>query len=159
MKYILLTIFVFTLSFSGYSQIDNQKNAFGLRFGFNDGFEGELNYQRYLNKLRNFRLESGLGFNLETNNLDYLKFINTLQYVGNLVGDYNFYLGGGAGFGNFSSDMFNENEFILAGIVGIEWTSGIPLIFSLDLRPEYRNNPQFKNDIFYNIGLAIRFQF
>tara|TARA_R110002049_G_scaffold302713_2_gene496090 strand:+ start:24953 stop:25315 length:363 start_codon:yes stop_codon:yes gene_type:complete len=120
MKYIALVFFLLTMNSEAFSQIDNQKNAFGLRFGFNDRFEGEANYQRFLNTSRSLRLESGLGFNLQNENLDYIKLINTLQYVGDLVGYYNFYVGGGFGFGHFSSDVFNENEFILAGIVGIE---------------------------------------
>ncbi|WP_344789198.1 hypothetical protein [Postechiella marina] len=159
MKKTLIFISVLTLCSHVYGQERIRKNALGMRFGVNDGFEGELNYQRYLDISKNFRLESGLAFNLEANNLDYLKFVNTLQYVGDFIGDYKFYLGAGGGFGNYKIDDKNENEFILTGIAGLEWTSSLPILFSVDLRPEYRKNPQFEKDVFYNLGFSIRYQF
>ena len=56
MKKIILSAFMLIgLAFNAQSQ-DISKNALGLRLGSNDGFGGEISYQRGLSK--NNRLES-----------------------------------------------------------------------------------------------------
>ena len=60
MKKLILSAFMLLgLAFSAQAQ-DISKNALGLRLGDNDGFGGEISYQRGLGK--NNRLELDLGW-------------------------------------------------------------------------------------------------
>lgn len=60
MKKVILSAFMLLgLAFSTQAQ-DISKNAIGLRLGDNDGFGGEISYQRGLSK--NNRLELDLGW-------------------------------------------------------------------------------------------------
>ena len=60
MKKLFLSAFMLLgLAFSAQAQ-DISKNALGLRLGDNDGFGGEISYQRGLSK--NNRLELDLGW-------------------------------------------------------------------------------------------------
>ena len=58
-KVILSAMMLIGLAFTAQAQ-DISKNALGLRLGDNDGFGGEISYQRGLSK--NNRLELDLGF-------------------------------------------------------------------------------------------------
>jgi len=156
---ILLIMALFSLNITS-AQVNNQMNAFGLRVGDNSGLVLELNYQRYLNDSRSFRLESGFGFkDRQQNEVKHLKWVNTFQHVRNLFGRYNWYVGLGAGFGNYETDLQKKTEFLAAAVIGIGWSSKIPLNFSIDLRPEYRPNSVFGDDLDFDIGLSLRFQF
>ena len=57
-KQFILAVLISATSFISYSQ-DISKNALGLRLGSNDGFGGEISYQRKLSSSN--RLEFDLG--------------------------------------------------------------------------------------------------
>jgi hypothetical protein len=164
-KIFLSALMLLGLAFSAQAQ-DISKNALGLRLGDNDGFGGEISYQRGLGD--NNRLELDLGWR-NSNHVDALKLTGLYQWVWNIDGGFNWYAGVGAGLGSWSYDgpgnADNDGVFILAaGDLGIEYNFDIPLQLSLDIRPEfYLNNSgdnKFREDNFGpDIALGIRYRF
>ena len=150
------------LAFSTQAQ-DISKNALGLRLGDNDGFGGEISYQRGLSK--NNRLEFDLGWR-NSNNVDALKLAGLYQWVWEIDNGFNWYAGVGAGFGSWNynyNDTKNNGSFLFAaGDIGIEYTfKEVPIQLSIDLRPElYFNSNDYREDNFGpDLALGIRYKF
>ncbi len=150
------------LAFSTQAQ-EISKNALGLRLGDNDGFGGEISYQRGLSD--NNRLELDLGWR-NSRNVDAFKLTGLYQWVWNIDGGFNWYAGVGGGVGSWSIDNndFDDNGTFafVAGDLGIEYGfDEVPILLSLDIRPElYFNSDDFRNDNFGpDIALGIKFQF
>lgn len=152
-----------------FAQAQNiSKNALGLRIGDNDGFGGEVSYQRGLSK--NNRLEFDLGWR-DSNHYDAVKLVGLYQWVWNIDGGFNWYAGPGAGLGSWRSQYWNNGNtyyyedsgafFLITGDIGIEYNFPIPLQISLDFRPEiYFNSDDFREDNFGpDVGLGIRYKF
>lgn len=165
MKKLLLSAFLLVgLAFSAQAQ---DKNALGLRLGDNDGFGGEISYQRTLSS--NNRLELDLGWR-DSNDYDAIKLAALYQWVWNIEGGFNWYAGIGGGLGTWE---FNDNVpdyydgdddsgtfLFVAGDIGIEYNFDIPLQLSLDFRPELYFADDFREDNFGpDIALGIRFKF
>ncbi len=138
------------------------KNAIGLRFGQGDGFGAELNYQRAVSD--NNRLEFGASLS-SRNRYNAVKLIGLYEWVWNIDGGFNWYAGPGAGIGFYSFDdknQFDGNDseafIFVGGVVGIEYNFDIPLMISLDLRPEIPFSA-YSDDVFFNFGLGVRYQF
>lgn len=161
MKKIILSAFMLIgLVFSAQAQ-DISDNALGLRLGDNDGFGGEISYQRALSS--NNRLELDLGWR-NSNSVDAFKLTGVYQWVWNIDGDFNWYAGVGGGLGSWNNKNIDDNgTFVFAaGDLGIEYGfDEVPLQLSLDIRPElYFNSSDFRNDNFGpDIALGIRYQF
>lgn len=161
MKKIILSAFMLIgLAFSAQAQ-DISDNALGLRLGDNDGFGGEISYQRALSS--NNRLELDLGWR-NSNSVDAFKLTGVYQWVWNIDGGFNWYAGVGGGLGSWNNKDFDDNgTFIFAaGDLGIEYGfDEVPIQLSLDIRPElYFNSSDFRNDNFGpDIALGIRYQF
>ncbi len=161
----LLASLVIGLSFSTQAQ-NISKNALGLRLGDNDGFGGELSYQRKLSD--NNRLELDLGWR-NSNNVDAVKLVGLYQWVWNIDGGFNWYAGVGGGLGTWSYDYKGNDYYyddsgsyaLIAGDIGIEYNFDIPIQLSLDFRPEmYFNSDAFRENNFGpDIALGIRFRF
>ncbi|NBL64195.1 hypothetical protein GV828_03150 [Flavobacterium sp. NST-5] len=137
------------------------KNALGLRLGDNDGFGGELSYQRGLGD--NNRLEVDLGWR-NSNHVDAIKLTGLYQWVWNIDGGFNWYAGVGGGVGSWSVDHNDRDDSgafaFVAGDIGIEYQFDIPLMLSLDFRPELYFADDFRDDNFGpDIALGIRFKF
>lgn len=137
-------------------------HAIGLRFGDGDGFGAEISYQRALGD--NNRLEVDLGIE-SGSRFDGFKATGIYQWVWNIDGNFNWYAGVGGGLGSveFDDDFRPNNDdsefFILAaGQVGIEYNFDIPLILSLDLRPELYFG-SFRDSVESDIALSVRYQF
>lgn len=150
------------LAFSTQAQ-EISKNALGLRLGDNDGFGGEISYQRGLSD--NNRLELDLGWR-NSNHVDAFKLTGVYQWVWNIDGGFNWYAGVGGGVGSWSIDdnHYDDNgTFVfVAGDLGIEYGfKEVPILLSLDIRPElYFNSDKYRNDNFSpDIALGIRYQF
>ncbi|HET8886629.1 MAG TPA: hypothetical protein VFM70_09795 [Salinimicrobium sp.] len=162
MKKSLLSLLVFMFAFTAYSQ-SISKNAIGLRLGDNDGFGTEISYQRGLSE--NNRLELDLGWR-SSDHIDAFRLTGLYQWVWNIEGGFNWYLGAGAGIGSvsydeshFGNDHDNDNFFgLVAGDVGIEYNFDFPLLLSLDFRPEIGFN-DYNDDLGFDIGFGIRYQF
>jgi hypothetical protein len=163
-KIILSAVMLFGLAFATQAQ-DISKNALGLRLGDNDGFGGEISYQRGLGS--NNRLELDLGWR-NSSNYDAFKLAGLYQWVWNIEGGFNWYAGVGGGIGSWSYDKhgFSDSGTFLfaAGDIGIEYNFNVPLQISLDMRPElYLNNSgdnKFREDSFGpDIAFSIRYRF
>ena len=139
-------------------------NAIGLRIGDSDGFGTEISYQRGLGG--NNRLELDLGLR-SGRNYDGFKLAALYQWVWNLDGNFNWYAGAGGGLASYSFDNvpngFDDSEtfVFIAGDVGIEYNFDIPLILSLDFRPELGFGDDYydNDDLDFDIALGIRYQF
>lgn len=138
------------------------KNALGLRLGDNDGFGGEVSYQRGLSKKN--RLEFDLGWR-NSKNVDAIKLAGLYQWVWNIDGGFNWYAGVGGGLGSWNYDYsgFSDSGVFVfaAGDIGIEYNFDIPLQLSLDFRPElYVNSDGYREDDFGpDVALGIRYRF
>lgn len=138
MKKLILSAFMLLgLAFSAQAQ-DISKNALGLRLGDNDGFGGEISYQRGMGS--NNRLEFDLGWR-NSKHVDAFKLTGLYQWVWNIEGGFNWYAGVGAGIGSWSIDEKNGDDsgsFVFAaGDIGIEYNfQEAPIQLSLDFRPE-----------------------
>lgn len=162
MKKLLLSAFVLLgMVFSAEAQ-DISKNALGLRLGDNDGFGGEISYQRGLSS--NNRLEFDLGWR-SSKNVDAFKLVGLYQWVWNIEGGFNWYAGVGAGVGSWSfenKDVKEDGSFVLAaGDIGIEYNFDFPLQLSLDFRPELYfggDYADFRDGFGPDIALGIRYR-
>ncbi|MBP6180537.1 hypothetical protein [Flavobacterium sp.] len=159
-KIILSAIMLMGLAFTAQAQ-DISKNALGLRLGDNDGFGGEISYQRGLSD--NNRLELDLGWR-NSNQVDAFKLTGIYQWVWNIDGGFNWYAGVGGGLGSWNNDNINDDGTFLfaAGDIGIEYGfEEVPILLSLDARPElYFNSDTYRDNNFGpDIALSIRYQF
>jgi hypothetical protein len=168
MKRIILAAMLIGLAFSAQSQ-EVRKNALGLRLGDNNGFGGEISYQRGLSD--NNRLELDLGWR-DSNHYDGIKLVGLYQWIWNIDGGFNWYAGVGGGVGTWE---YNGNEhfdndsgtfLLVGGDIGIEYLfDGAPIMLSLDLRPElyFGDGRSDFDDDYHNfgpdLGLGIRFTF
>ncbi|WP_047418352.1 hypothetical protein [Cellulophaga sp. Hel_I_12] len=156
MKQIIgVLVFAIVASFSAQAQ-SISKNALGLRLGDNDGFGGEVSYQRYLKE--NNRLEFDLGWR-SSNNVDAFKLVGLYQWVMPIENRFNWFVGVGAGLGSFDSGQNDGTFALVAGDIGIEYNFDFPLILSLDVRPELGFNDSYSDDLDLDIALGIRYQF
>ncbi len=158
MKKLILTTFAIFAGFAFMNAQEIADNAIGLRLGESDGFGAEISYQRALGD--NNRLEVDLGWR-SGNNYDGFKLTGLYQWVWELDGNFNWYAGAGGGFGSFSfddDDFDDETFFFVAGDIGIEYNFDIPLLISLDFRPELGFG-DFRDDLDFDIALGIRYQF
>ncbi|UNY98093.1 hypothetical protein MQE36_13485 [Zhouia spongiae] len=141
------------------------ENALGLRLGDSDGFGAEISYQRAIGTNSN-RLEFDLGWR-DSNYWDAFKLTGLYQWVMPIEGRFNWYVGAGGGIGSVDFDhpeIDNDDDgaFIFAsGDIGIEYNFNIPLLISLDFRPEVGlvGYNGFDDDFDFDIALGIRYQF
>jgi hypothetical protein len=158
-----ILLFGILIAFGCNTQSQNvSKNALGLRLGDNDGFGGELSYQRRLSD--NNRLELDLGIR-DSNYINALKLAALYQWFWKIEGGLNWYAGVGGGVGSWRYERKNDNDNgsfgFVAGDLGIEYDFDFPLQISLDLRPEfYFNSDKYRdNNYGSDIGLGIRYRF
>ena len=154
-KLITTSIFALFISIGMYAQ-DISQNALGLRLGDNDGFGGEISYQRYLKE--NNRLEFDLGWR-NSRNVDAFKLVGLYQWVMPIENNFNWYVGAGAGIGSFDAGDNDGTFALVAGDIGIEYNFDIPLQLSLDMRPEFGFNDAYSDDLDLDIALGIRYRF
>ena len=169
-KIILSAVMVVALAFTAQAQ-EISKNAIGLRFGSNGGFGTEISYQRALSS--NNRLEVDLGWRnrKDYNNDNYddnaIKLTALYQWVWNIDGGFNWYAGIGGGVGSYNRDYYDDNRIydnnvfaFAAGNIGIEYNFDIPLLISLDFRPEFGgSNGYYNNNYGSDVAVALRYQF
>jgi len=167
MKRLLLSAFMLVaVAFSAEAQ--DKKNAIGLRLGDNDGFGGEVSYQRWLDT--DNRLEFDLGWR-DSKYYDAVKLAALYQWVWNIDGGFNWYAGVGGGLGTweydrndlpgwYDGDDDSGTFAFVAGDIGIEYNFPFPLQLSLDFRPELYFGDDFREENFGpDIALGVRFRF
>jgi hypothetical protein len=155
---IAMALLCFTLTANAQ---DIANNAIGLRLGDSDGFGAEISYQKGIGD--SSRLEFGLGWR---NGRDYsaIRAIGLYQWVKILDGNFNWYTGIGGGISSFSLDNVapgvddSSTALLVAGDIGIEYNFDIPLLISLDFRPEIGFG-SINNDLDFDIALGLRYQF
>lgn len=160
MKKLFFTVFLtLGLVLSGQAQKISE-NALGLRLGDNDGFGAEVSYQRALGSSN--RIEADLGWR-NSKNVDAIKLAGLYQWVWNIDGGFNWYAGVGAGVGSwrYERDGYKDSgSFVFAaGDIGIEYDFDIPLLISLDFRPEFGGSGYYENNYGSDIALGLRYQF
>ncbi|PZD76467.1 hypothetical protein [Mesonia sp. K7] len=162
MKKLFLTVLLAVGAFSLSSAQEIAKNALGLRIGGGNGYGAEVSYQRGLGD--NNRLELDLGWRNDRN-FDAVKLAALYQWVWNIEGGFNWYLGVGGGIGSVED---KRNDFdhddgafaFVAGNIGIEYNFDIPLLISLDFRPEIGfSDYDVIDDFGPDIALGVRYQF
>ena len=163
MKKVIIAMVLFaSVMFSAQSQ-NISRNAIGLRLGDNDGFGSEISFQRELGQAT--RLELDLGFRNRDSYGNAFKLSGIYQWVWNIDGGFNWYAGFGAGIGSWSKNKdYNGNDddglFLNAdGNIGIEYDFDIPLLISLDFRPEFGIMGDYGDGTDLDLALSIRYQF
>ena len=167
MKKLLITGIIVLMASVSMNAQEISKNALGLRLGDNDGFGGELSYQARLSNSN--RLELDLGWR-DGKNYDGFKLAGLYQWVMNIEDGFNWYVGLGGGVGSYSfndnnnfnnGDDYNDTFVFAAGNIGIEYNFDIPLLISLDFRPElgFGDERYNNNDLGLDIALGLRYQF
>lgn len=157
-KHLFITLFLCTAAANAQSM---SEHALGLRLGDSDGFGAEISYQNALST--DTRLELDLGWR-DSRNYDAFKLAAVHQWVRPLDGNFNWYYGAGGGLGSvdFSNPDFDGGLFVFgAGNIGIEYDFNIPLLLSLDFRPEIGlvGYNDFSDNFDFDIALGIRYQF
>ena len=167
MKKIILSVIILVgLAFTAQAQ-KISKNALGLRLGDSGGFGTELTYQRALGNSNRLELDLGWRNRKDYNNNGYdddaIKLAALYQWVMNIDGGFNWYVGVGRGLGTYGYDRndehYNDTFAFAAGDIGIEYNFDIPLLISLDFRPEFGGNGYYKDNYGSDIALAVKFQF
>jgi len=155
-KLLLFSVILFAFVLSSQAQ-QISKNAIGLRLGDSDGFGAEVSYQLGLSDYN--RIEFGLGWR-DKKDFSAVRALGLYQWVWQLDGDFNWYVGAGGGFVSFSFDndaIDGETALFAAGDIGIEYNFDIPLLLSLDFRPEIGFG-DYNDDLDFDIALGIRYQ-
>jgi hypothetical protein len=159
-KLFLLSMTLIGFAFTSQAQ-DIADNAIGLRLGDSDGFGAEISYQKRIGDTN--RLEFGLGWR-DGNNYSALRAVGLYQWVMPLDGNFNWYTGAGGGFASYSLDNVapgaddSSTSLLVAGNIGIEYDFDIPLLISLDFRPELGFG-DINDDLDFDIALGLRYQF
>jgi len=148
MKKKLLFIGLLMANFFATSAQEVSDNAVGLRFGGGNGAGGEISYQKVLGA--NNRLEIDLGLANEFTNF---KATGLYQWVWNLEEQFNWYAGVGGG-------IVSANGIGIygAGVVGIEYNFDVPVLLSIDYRPEVGIAGGL-DGLNSDVALSVRYQF
>lgn len=138
-------------------------NALGLRLGGNDGVSLEFSYQRAFTDVT--RLEVDFGFR-RGNSYDGYKLASIYQWLWEIDTNFNWYAGVGAGLSHYSSETYqpqNKSNYkysktyiFAAGDIGVEYDFDIPILISLDLRPELGS---YYSGLGIDFAFGIRYQF
>lgn len=170
-RIILSAVMLLGMAFSAQSQKLMSKNAIGIRVGDNDGPAAAVSYQRAI--LTNNRLEFDLGVK-NNNHFDAVKLAGVFQWVWKIDGGLNWYAGAGGGFGHYNYDhkyyYYEDYPYgykhddsgafaFLAGDIGLEYHFDIPLMISLDVRPEIGSDRYYEDNIGADIGISARYKF
>lgn len=170
MKIKTVLVFGFFLMTSAVSLAQEIANhAFGLRLGESDGIGASLSYQKSIGRYN--RLELDFGYQ-DSREFDAAKITALFQTVYSLDGIFNWYygFGGGAGTADFTPTLDPNGQafkpdgglFVFAaGDIGVEANLNMPLVISLDIRPEIGllGYKSFDNKFNFDVGLGIRYQF
>lgn len=157
-----LLTFVFAAVSVNAQEISN--HALGLRLGDSDGFGAEISYQKSIGRYN--RAEFDLGWR-DSRNFDAFKLVGLYQWVRPIDGGFNWFYGVGGGIGSvdFTPRPNNNDDggvFVFAaGDIGVEYNFGIPLLLSLDFRPEVGvvGYDGFSDNFDFDIGLGVRYTF
>ncbi len=140
-----------------------QPRAIGGRIGYNT----EFSYQHSITDGMYVDLTAGLG-----NAWSYWGYADataSFDWVFNIKGIWNWFVGPAAGIGIGYGRAYNENNIMplrvnVGGQIGFEWEFGIPLNLTVDWRPMF-NVMGFNNNLYapwsglFNFGVGLRYRF
>ncbi len=165
---LFLLLGISTAFTSMYSQ-EIADHALGLRLGDSDGFGAEISYQKSIGRYTRAELDFGWR---DSREYDAFKLVALYQWVHTIDGGLQWYygFGGGLGYVNFEATLDSNNQpfepdgglFVFAaGDVGIEYNFDIPLLLSLDFRPEIGiiGYGDFNDRLNFDIALGVRYKF
>lgn len=127
---------------------DISNSAIGLRLSGGNGLGGEISYQKALGNSNRLEIDLGLG-----NDFTDFKATGLYQWVWNLEDRFNWYAGVGGG---IISAV--ETGIYGAGVIGIEYNFGAPILISIDYRPEIGISGGL-NGLSSDAALSVRYQF
>jgi len=161
MKKIILTSIIALSTIITMNAQDIEDNALGLRFGGGNGIGVEISYQMKMTDIN--RIEIDLGYK-NTDSYNSFKLTGIYQWVWALdARGLNWYAGVGAGVGALNGnkdETVNDGAFLSAdGNIGIEYDFNIPILISLDLRPEIGVLGNYEDSFDFDLALAVRYQF
>jgi hypothetical protein len=163
MKLVKAVTTIFFLATLSMSAQEISEHALGLRLGDSDGFGAEISYQKSIARYN--RIEIDLGWR-DSRDYDAFKLAAVYQWVHQLDGNFNWYYGVGGGLGSVDFEPLPNDPdgglFIFgAGDIGVEYNFDIPLLLSLDFRPEIGiiGYDYFSDNFDFDIALGIRYQF
>jgi len=164
MKITTFLSIVFLFATASLSAQSISEHTLGLRLGDSDGFGAEISYQKSIGRYN--RAEFNLGWR-DSREFDAFKLSGVYQWVHNLDGGFNWYYGFGGGIGSVDFEPIpngddNDGFFLFgAGNIGIEYDFDIPLLISLDFRPELGilGYDGFDDNFEFDIALGLRYQF
>jgi len=157
MKTIIVSaVMLMGLGFAAKAQ-EISKNAIGLRLGNNNGFSTEISYQKGLSN--NNRLEADFGWR-NNDDVSAFKLAGIYQWIWEIDTKFNWYAGACAGLGSWSATTSSGSFVYVAANVGIEYNfKEVPVLISLDYRPEFGGNGYFGTNYGLDIALGIRYKF
>lgn len=87
--------------------------------------------------------------------------VGLYQWVWNIEKQINWYAGTGGVVASWKTKNtnFDGSYFLAAGNIGIEYNFNIPLLLSLDYRPEFYLGNDFNDNFGSDIALSVRNQF
>jgi hypothetical protein len=146
---------------------DITKDALGLRFSNSDGIGVEISYQHAFSDRNRLELDAGYS---SGRRYDGFKITALDQYVWNIDGGFNWYLGAGGGLASYKfnyntisgNSISDDYTFLfLAANIGIEYNLSGPFLIALDFRPEFGlSDSNFRDDnLDFDIGISVRYQF
>ncbi len=164
MKKYLLTAIIFATGILVSQAQEIAPNALGLRLGGANGVGAEVSYQRALGD--NNRMEFDLGWRNDSH-FDLVKATALYHWVWNIDGGFNWYAGAGGGLGivddnhHYEDHHHDDGAFLyVAGNIGIEYNFDIPLILSVDFRPEIGfSDYDVIDDFAPDLAIGVRYQF
>jgi len=140
-----------------------QPRAIGGRIGYNV----EASYQHSIAKIN--MLDISAGVTNEWNGWAYAEANCMFDWVFNIKGGWNWYVGPGVGLGLGYGRFWNEHNYNpfrvnVGAQLGFEYQFGIPLNLSIDWRPMvnvlgfgHNAYPIYKS--FYNFAIGVRYRF
>jgi len=157
MKKSMVSFVIICMTTFALSAQEISKNSIGIRLGDNSGLGAEISYQHKLKEVN--RLEVNLGTRSDSN-LSSFKLTGLYQWVWDLDNNFNWYAGVGGGIGSWKNKVLNSSEAVLfgAGNIGIEYNFEIPLLISVDYRPEFGFSDIY-DGLNSDFALSVRYQF
>lgn len=153
----MIALTLFCLATFALSAQEISENAIGIRFGDNSGLGAEISYQRKMKESN--RLEIDLGTRSDSR-IGSFKLTGLYQWIWNIDNGFNWYAGVGGGIGSWKNKVTNSSEAVVfaAGNIGIEYNFDIPLLISLDYRPEFGFSDIY-DGLNSDFALSVRYQF
>lgn len=155
MKKHFITLTLFLLSISAFSQVKNE-HAIGARLGGGNTFGSQVSYQYGISNYN--RLEIDLGF-VSNNNGNGFNLSGIYQWVWAIENGFNWYAGPAATLGSWSykskyDGSGSSGAYLgLGGQIGVEYNFvEVPINISLDTMPQFGFGPTNQT---FNMGLSL----